>query len=54
MKKLIRSNSSIPENKIIVEFVVELQPASLDVAASERIDIVDTDVFENRGRISER
>lgn len=47
MKKLIRSNTSISKNKIIVDFVVELQPASSDVAASEIVDIVDTDVFEN-------
>ena len=47
MKRLIRSNASISKNNIIVDFVVELQPAFSDVAASEIVDIVDTDVFEN-------
>ena len=47
MKRLIRSDTSISKNEIIVDFVVELQPDFSDVAASEIVDIVDTDVFEN-------
>ena len=47
MKRLIRSDTSISRNEILVDFVVELQLTSPDVAASKIVDIVDTDVFEN-------
>ena len=47
MKKLLQRDLNTHHNTIIVDFVVELQPASSDVAASEIVDIVDTDVFEN-------
>lgn len=46
MKRLIICNTNDIKHKITVDFVVELKPTSLDVAASEIIDIVDTDVFE--------
>ena len=48
MKRYTRSITiSDFDNKIIVDFIVEVHPDVSDVAASEIIDIIDTDVFEN-------